>query len=104
MHIFKQYHDIRDIFPPKVYGKKSIYATTDAFEYPFGNRQWTLVGEDEDCLAQENTNASMLVLSLNACTQDEFNCADGQCVDISQRCDRRIDCDDKSGSYLINSM
>ena len=35
---------------------------------------------------------------MNACTESEFNCHDGYCIDIFQRCDGKTDCPDKSGT------
>ena len=71
-------------------------------EYPFGNHEWQLVGENEDCLSGPmDGDPSLVTLTLNACGQQEFNCIDGQCVNITQRCDRRIDCEDKSGEPTL---
>ena len=35
-------------------------------------------------------------MSFNACNSSEFNCNDGNCVAMEERCDGRIDCTDKS--------
>ena len=33
---------------------------------------------------------------MNSCRKEEFNCFDGTCVAMEQRCNGKIDCDDKS--------
>ena len=33
---------------------------------------------------------------LSGCLEDEFTCADGQCINIDNRCDQIINCRDKS--------
>lgn len=30
------------------------------------------------------------------CTASQFQCGDGICIDLTRRCDRRVDCDDRS--------
>ena len=30
------------------------------------------------------------------CANNEFRCADGQCIDLPWRCDHDVDCDDGS--------
>ncbi len=41
------------------------------------------------------------VLNLNACNVSEFNCADGQCVSMEQRCDGILDCKDNTGTTVV---
>ena len=36
------------------------------------------------------------VYKLSGCKEDEFTCYDGQCVNISTRCDQIINCRDES--------
>ncbi len=43
-------------------------------------------------------------LSLSACSDFEFNCADGQCVPMTARCDGRIDCDDSTGKHKRDAV
>ena len=42
-------------------------------------------------------NVTLVTLNMNACDREEFNCYNGECVGIEQRCDGRVDCDDKTG-------
>ena len=39
------------------------------------------------------------MLSFSKCSDDQFTCADGQCVDMKHRCDGRTHCDDGSDEY-----
>ena len=38
----------------------------------------------------------MIALSLNVCSADEFNCDDGGCVNMTSRCNGKLDCEDRS--------
>ena len=69
----------------------SIYATTEGSDdgYPFGTNIWTL---SENICPKSKTN-----LSFTACSEQSFNCFDGICIDIGQRCgDGHVDCLDNS--------
>lgn len=74
------------------------FATTlgsDADSYPLGINWW-----------QFNNENQSRQLSFSACGDKHFNCNDGTCVNISQRCDGAMDCKDKSdefGCYKIKS-
>ena len=64
--------------------------------------KWTVVGDP--CYRNEEEE---ITLNINACREKEFNCHDGFCVDINQRCDGKVQCPDKSGkaqSYNMNDM
>ena len=37
-----------------------------------------------------------MVLSITGCSEDEFTCNDGSCVDMETRCDRKANCQDIS--------
>ena len=74
-------------------------AHLEHFEYPFGTHEWTIY--NEGCYG----NGTKVLLNINACTDDEFNCEDGNCIPMSQRCDRILQCPDRSdeiGCDLIN--
>ncbi len=72
-------------------------ATVDATDYPFGARRWTV--RNDPCFGARGSTEVEVELNLNACNESEYNCADGQCVPIHQRCDGTLNCDDKSGDY-----
>ncbi|ROT71673.1 hypothetical protein C7M84_009993 [Penaeus vannamei] len=59
--------------------------------YPFGRRAWTL--EAPVCDRKVGTTR---VLSLSRCTDSEYMCADGNCIDIAARCDAKDDCADQT--------
>lgn len=40
-----------------------------------------------------------LTLKLSGCSEDQFTCDDGQCVDINSRCDQINDCRDESDEH-----
>ena len=79
----------------RVFRDENIFATLDQFEYPFGTLDWTVY--NDPCY---ETNITKVTINMNACGASEFNCYDGECVDINQRCDGRGDCSDKSGKLL----
>ena len=55
----------------------SVYAFVTTKDYPFGTKKWTVV--NEPCY---QNNETVIDLNLNACSDDEFNCGDGQCVQV----------------------
>lgn len=59
--------------------------------YPFGTNPWTL-GSDICGMG----SGTVVNLTLSVCGKGQFTCADGKCVDLSQRCDLRVDCSDQS--------
>jgi hypothetical protein len=79
----------------QLYSNSSIYATLNEYDYPFGDRTWSIHGEP--CYEYESVE---VMLNINSCNEFEFNCQDGGCVPIEQRCDGRIDCSDKTGTNL----
>ena len=61
-----------------VYGKEdSIWATTNATDYPMGTRLWKIVSP---------TFSGSIDMNLNACSDEsEYNCDDGGCISIGSR-------------------
>lgn len=77
----------------QLYSDPYVYATSiNTTDYPFGTRLWTVYN---DSCFEEATK--IVDLNLNACQDSEFNCGDGHCVSIDQRCNGRIDCQDRTG-------
>ncbi|XP_023347845.1 uncharacterized protein LOC111716606, partial [Eurytemora carolleeae] len=67
--------------------------------YVMGTHNWT-IKNDIDCPKQK-----MILLTFSTCTDKEFTCSNGLCIDIKRRCDSRTDCRDKSdevGCLRIN--
>ncbi len=100
---FRGYKDTKLSFDSKlqqwkfqIYSNSSIYAIANATNYPVGTLEWEFHGEP--CYAYKVTR---LDLNLNTCNDTEFNCQDGSCIPLEQRCDRRVDCDDKSGKSVF---
>ncbi len=89
-------------------GSQVTQAAVNTTEYPFGTLDWDVTG-DPACLDKTGSITNQaeelkttVKLNVNACTDTEFNCGDGYCIDISLRCDGDIDCPDKSGiSFTI---
>ena len=66
----------------------TIRLTGSKTEYPAGRLAW-LVEASEDCQASPGLTR---LLHLTSCGEEEFNCADGTCIDIRARCDLNNDC------------
>ncbi len=76
----------------QLYSNTSIYALYNGTEFPFGTQPWKIF--NEPCYEEEPVK--LIDLNINACNRSEFNCIDGTCVHIDQRCDGRVDCPDKT--------
>ncbi len=76
-----------------LYSTNETYATANVTDYPFGRQQW-VIHKDSPCFTQ---GEALHVLNLNACNESEFNCADGQCIPMEERCDGVLNCDDDTG-------
>ena len=64
------------------------YAITNGTLPPFGTREYHL---------SEDLGGGSITLTLNACEEGtEYNCDDGSCIPIEQRCDSHLDCSDGS--------
>ena len=70
----------------------SIYALTNSTDYPFGVMKWIIYN---DPCYDEPTHTTML--SISTCSKDEFTCGDGDCISMDDRCNGRVECDDKTG-------
>ena len=76
----------------ELYSNKSIYAVlNNTDEYPLGTHTWTVYNEP----CYEN-NMTQILINIHACNKSEFNCNDGMCIPMEQRCNGDIDCPDKS--------
>ena len=59
----------------------------------FGTTSWTLINDSNLCPDSQYTTK---IITFSFCSDDEFTCADGHCVDLNLRCDGRTDCTDGS--------
>ncbi|KAK7027879.1 hypothetical protein SK128_012579 [Halocaridina rubra] len=50
----------------------------------------------EEYMKTDNLKNSSHMLSLTACYDWEYSCGDGTCVNLTQRCDLRVDCPDNT--------
>ncbi|XP_069977730.1 uncharacterized protein [Penaeus vannamei] len=78
-------------------GVRATWTPSREGMYPFGTHQWTLGGEV--CQMQPGTE---IPLTLSVCGKGEYTCADGNCIDLSLRCNLRIDCPDESDESLCS--
>ncbi|KAK4301655.1 hypothetical protein Pmani_026213 [Petrolisthes manimaculis] len=63
-------------------------------DLPLGRRQWSVANDFALCGQSEG---EMHTLSLSACHEKtEFACGDGTCIQLSQRCNMRVDCPDNT--------
>ena len=58
-----------------------------------GAHTWQISNDSTDCNAGEPYSR---VLKLTGCAVGQFTCKDGQCVNMTERCDQLVDCRDKS--------
>ena len=61
----------------------SVYATTNTTDYPFGTHLWDF--SNDVCSLGGSNATAVVVLNLNACDENEFNCVDGTCIDMEKR-------------------
>ncbi|XP_047482401.1 uncharacterized protein LOC125034558 [Penaeus chinensis] len=60
---------------------------------PFGTHNWTTTTNYDIC---EKPEGSLHALALSACYPWEFSCEDGACINLTERCDLRVNCPDNS--------
>ena len=70
------------------------YATTNGSLPPFGTKYYLL---------SEELGGGHIPIHINACNdKKEYNCRDGSCIMIEQRCDSQFDCIDGSDESECN--
>ncbi|XP_063871034.1 uncharacterized protein LOC135106185 [Scylla paramamosain] len=65
-------------------------------QYPLGLRTWNIAG---DKCPFENPK-----LLLTACSEKQYTCHDGTCINKQQRCDRAVNCPDQSDERLCTPV
>ncbi|KAK7086403.1 hypothetical protein SK128_013407, partial [Halocaridina rubra] len=69
--------------------------------YPLGRHIWTLATDYYVCGLLKGTEHS---LALSACYDWEYSCDDATCINLTQRCDLRVDCPDASDEISCNKL
>ena len=75
-------------------GKSSMFITSrgQVQSLVLGQRQWNSYNEPK-CSQFSSYNLQM---ALTPCKENQFNCRNGTCIDMEQRCNQRKDCTDGS--------
>ena len=73
-------------------GKTTAESKTNKGSVLLGTHLWTI---DNDPICN-GSNKFDLQLNINTCSDEEYNCVNGDCVEISERCDGKFDCSDAS--------
>lgn len=85
-----------------LYTDGEIYASTNETNgqmYPFGTYNWYFFNDTCPRAGPSETvaeNTFRMPISFSACTDDQFTCRDGTCVDLLHVCNGQLDCLDKS--------
>ena len=58
-----------------------------------GTFDWTVYNDSRQCTPNFSYKVT---LSLTGCSQTQFSCSDGSCVEMEKRCNGRVDCEDYS--------
>lgn len=58
-----------------------------------GTNVWTFYNDSKLCFPERSYDRN---ITLTGCTDSEFPCNDGICVQLEDRCDGKVDCDDGS--------
>ena len=64
-----------------------------------GTHDWTIYNDSRECTGELEFKTR---LTLTACSEQEFTCTHGICVDMVNRCDGKVDCTDKSDEIGCN--
>ena len=80
---------VMNVARPNVSGTSKASQTS----FTLGRNTWTIIG-DSACTKKGSTYTTDLKLS--GCKEDHFTCYDGQCINITKRCDQIPNCKDHS--------
>ena len=58
-----------------------------------GTHEWVVHNDSKLC---SNSDSYSKILSFSSCSQNHFTCSDGNCVEMDERCDGRLNCMDGS--------
>ena len=71
---------------------ENFIAFTNSYQI-LGTTTWTIINDSNLC---PDSKHSSKIITFSFCSDDEFTCAEGHCVDLDLRCDGRTDCTDGS--------
>ena len=74
-----------------------VMATSNATKQTLllGIQSWTIFHDSVEC-QEKYGDPYIIELNFNTCKDDQFNCNDGNCIDILKLCDGQINCHDTS--------
>ena len=82
------YDNVTVTWKIEVLSDSKKYAITNGTLPPFGTRNYLL---------SDDLGGGNISLNINACVDEtEYNCNDGGCISIEERCDSKFDCMDRS--------
>ena len=81
--------------------KPKPYATSKASirSLALGTQNWILYNMSKLCTSDSEFHVK---IDMNSCSGEEFNCNDGECIDMQKRCDGRVNCFDESDEIDCN--
>ena len=69
-----------------------------------GTNNWTIYNDSLECQLHYKGNPYTLPLNLNSCSDEEFNCDDGSCISLAQKCDGVSNCHDSSDEFQCSKL
>lgn len=75
-------------------GKISKLSVLSDDKYPIGRLEWIVQNNDTEFGICGLSDGKIHTLTFSDCHPEKYTCNNGQCVELSQKCDGLIDCDD----------
>ncbi|MPC50328.1 hypothetical protein E2C01_044156 [Portunus trituberculatus] len=77
-------------------GVSGVMKSSSLQQYPVGLRTWNIIGDKCPLRNPE--------LLMTACSEKQYTCHDGTCINKIQRCDREVNCPDQSDERLCTTV